>query len=138
MSADDDGQVEFTSLPSPVFIDAARQALLVLSPNHPLHITLSYLVASGTGYGNAKTIDQILEQLKAHGMSLSGKVFQTTLLKATRESDVFIGSGPNGFFLIESLGDACVMRDFYLNRIAAEEHHLGHLVRLARKKGWHL
>jgi hypothetical protein len=64
--------------------------------------------------------------------------FQQTVLAESRGADFFIGSGPRGYFLIETLEDAAAMRDFYERRIAAETQNLGNLQRQAALVGWNL
>jgi hypothetical protein len=120
------------------FINDAQQAVQNLAPGNPLRLTLEFLLANGGGRNNARPMGEVLDHLAANGVVLTGPRFQTSVLKQTRLGSIFIGSGPRGYFLIETPEDAMVMRDFYQSRIASEQLQLDHLRDLAAQMGWQL
>lgn len=113
------------------FLVAAKRKITTLQKSDPLRITLEYLVKNAVGWKNARPQSEIVEHLARKGKRMSINKFQQTILKQTRESDVFIASSQNGCFLIGNQSDAEVMRDFYENRIQAEQRHVNHLKSLA-------
>ena len=120
------------------FADEAEQIMHQLPQGNPLRLTLEYLLACGKGRKNARPMGAVLGHLSANGVQLTGPRFQTTVLKQTRLGSIFIGSGPRGFFLIETPEDAIVMRDFYESRIKSEQQQLDHLRELADQIGWQI
>jgi len=84
----------------------------------------------------------ILEHLEDNGFPMSGPGFQTTILSQCRAGDglgeIFIGSGPHGYFLIAGPDDARVMLDFYESRIASEQERVAHIHRLMQHENWNI
>jgi hypothetical protein len=118
------------------FIYEARRAVAALSRRDPMRITLQFLLTNAVGRENAVPWPQLREHLRREGVPMSKNVFQTSILKQTREGDVFIASGSQGFFLIADRDDAVAMREFYERRIASERARLRRLQRLAQEQGW--
>lgn len=118
------------------FIPAVRREIQQRNANDPVRITLEYLINNGIGQNNPVPLSVIVGHLQSMGISMNETLFQQTILKDSRGSDYFIGSGNRGYFLIETIGDAQKMRDFYQNRIAAEENNLDNLRRLSVAVGW--
>jgi len=52
------------------------------------------------------------------------------LLSRTRESDAFIGSTSDGYFIIDGLADAFACLNFYLKRISVEQRRVESLRQL--------
>jgi hypothetical protein len=101
-----------------------------------MRITLEYLLRHGVGRQNPCSLPEIVAHLNGEGVDISETGFQQTILKDTREGEVFIASSNRGYFLIADEQDAIVMRDFYAHRIEAESRNLRNLQRLARIQGW--
>jgi len=121
------------------FLPAVRREISQRNVNDPVRITLEYLTNNGIGRNNPVPLDVIVKHLQSRGITnMSGTLFQQTILKDSRESDYFIGSGKKGYFLIETEDDALKMRDFYEIRIEAESRNLDNLRRLSRIAGWNV
>lgn len=120
------------------FVPDAQQTIQNLPPGDPMRLTLEFLLLNCRGRQNARPLGHILAHLAANGVNLSGPQFQTTILKQTRLGTIFIGSGPKGFYLIDTPQDAMVMRDFYQSRITSEQQQLTHLRALAHQRGWQI
>lgn len=120
------------------FANEARIVAAALPANDPLKVVLEYLLLNGVGRSNAIPVDGILQELANHGTTISAVEFQQTILKDTRGGDIFIASSNRGYFLIDDIDDARVMKRFYEARIAAESAHLANLHYLASTLGWQL
>ncbi len=116
------------------FVAAAKAKIRQLPANDPTRIVLEFMLKHAVGIQNAKSWRMLSDELEDHAIHMTREQFQQTILKSTREGDIFIGSndhGPGrGYFLIQDKGDASTMQDFYEKRIAAEEAHLTNLKRL--------
>lgn len=114
------------------FVDSARR--YVRETDDPAERALyEYLLANAVGHGNAKSWGAIQAALRRRGISMAQNDFQQTILKRSRsqDSDIFIGSSNNGYFLIETTGDSEMMREFYQSRIASEQANLNRLLELS-------
>jgi len=120
------------------FTQSARQLVQRLPATDALRITLDYMLGNAVGHANATPMQNIIDHLASNGCPMSREQFQQTILKQTRETDVFIGSSTSGLYLIETIDDARAARDFYENRIQAEQTHLDTLRQLAQQQGWAL
>src|ERR1041385_8732958 len=118
------------------FVEAARAQVAELPKGDRTRIVLEFLLARAVGQQRAIPWPKIRDFLLRRGHRLSKNSFQQGILKQTRESAVFIGSGKRGYYLIADADDAREMRDFYLERIASERQRLTRLRRLARECGW--
>ena len=90
------------------------------------------------GRQNSVTLPTIEADLRTRGLNLTTTGFQQTVLAESRSRDYFIGSGRRGYFLIDSHQDAEEMRDFYEERIRAEQQNLANLRRQAAAVGWNI
>jgi hypothetical protein len=119
------------------FANSVAQEVAGLAQDDPYRIVLEHLRQHGRGRANAKPYPEIETELARHGINMSQTQFQQTLLKRTREGDVFIGStdqGPfRGYFLIEDVADAEVAREFYYRRIGGQQANLEQLEDLMRQ-----
>jgi hypothetical protein len=120
------------------FLPAVQREISRRQPNDPVRVTLEYLLQNAVGRQNAVTLPTIVENLRARGVPLTETGFQQTVLAESRDRDYFIGSGRRGYFLIESEQDAAEMRDFYEERIRAEQQNLANLRRQAAAVGWNI
>jgi len=118
------------------FIDAAREAVATLPAGDAMRVTLEFLLANAVGRESAVPWPRLRAHLRARRLPMSKNVFQTSVLKQTREGDVFIASWHRGFFLIADEADVAAMRAFYEARIASEQARLRRLRRLALRQGW--
>jgi hypothetical protein len=118
------------------FLPAVRREIAARSPQDPVRITLEFLLQNGIGRTNSVSIGTIIQHLQTHGITLTPNGFQQSILAESRGADFFIGSGNRGLFLIDSIADAARMRDFYQNRMRAEQQNLNNLMRAAQKVGW--
>lgn len=126
---------DFCHMPRP-FDDAVPSLLDRLSPGSIEYAILKYLWKNARGCSSAKTWEEIVAGCAHSELSSDRRPFQHGLLADSRSGDVFIGSGPNGYFIVVDREDAKVMADFYNTRIATETQHLNHLNALVRKRGW--
>lgn len=121
------------------FLPAVHRAIAAHnSPSDPVGEALKYLLNSAVGHGNAVPLEKVVAHLVSIGISMSPTDFQQTVLAESRNSDFFIGSGPRGYFLINSIDDARAMKEFYEARITAEKRNLDNLERQSRLVGWNL
>ena len=120
------------------FLPAVHREIANRPPQDPVRVTLEYMLRAAVGRANAIPLGTIVSSLSALGIRMTETGFQQTVLAESRGADYFIGSGPRGYFLIETLEDAAEMRDFYARRIAAETQNLNNLVRQATIVGWTL
>ena len=120
------------------FLPAVQRAIQARQPNDPIRLTLEYLSQNGVGHQNPVPLDRIVAHLQTQGVNITNTGFQQTVLKASRAADYYIGSGSRGYFLIDTIDDAIVMRDFYATRIQAEQQNLANLRRQALPFRWNL
>jgi hypothetical protein len=116
------------------FVASARERVERLPVNNPERLILEFLLQNGVGAGRALPWRVIESQLKKHGVRMTREDFQQTHLKSSRENKIFIGSGPSGFFLIQSQSDARKCAAFYRKRIAKETANLENLERLTAEE----
>jgi hypothetical protein len=117
------------------FLPAVQREINSRKRNDRVRITLEYL-QNHVGCNNAVPLRKIVGHLNQRGVSVTGTGFQQTILADSRGADYFIGSGPRGYFLIDSIQDAQEMRNFYENRIRKEKENLASLRRPAAAVGW--
>jgi hypothetical protein len=113
------------------FVESARQ--YVQETENPAERAIyDYLLANAVGHGNAKSWGTIQAALRRRGVSMRQNDFQQTILKQSRSqnSEIFIGSSNNGYFLINTTADAEIMREFYQTRIDSEQVNLNRLLEL--------
>lgn len=120
------------------FIPAVQREINSRQPNDPVRLTLEHLRRRAVGHQNPVTLADMVVLLQTHGINLSVKQFQQSVLAISRDADFFIGSGNRGIYLIDTIDDARVMRDFYVTRIQAEQQNLDNLQRQAVQVGWNL
>jgi hypothetical protein len=120
------------------FLQDARQAAADPATPNEVRLTLEFLLGNAVGRKNARPIDDILQHLAHNGIHMGPSRFQTTILADSRVGDIFIGSGPRGYFLIETDGDARATLEFYESRIASELDRIKHLKQLASVCGWNI
>ncbi|HEX5399918.1 MAG TPA: hypothetical protein VFY06_12815 [Verrucomicrobiae bacterium] len=120
------------------FLPAVQREIQRLLPNDPIRITLEYMSQRAVGHRNPIPLHQIVAHLRAQGIQITNTGFQQTVLAGSRSADYFIGSGSHGYFLIDTIDDAIVMRDFYETRIQAELQNLANLRRQARLVNWNI
>jgi hypothetical protein len=118
------------------FIPAVQRVVARRAANDPVRITLEFLLQNGVGRANSVSIGRIIQHLQTFGITMTSNGFQQSVLAESRGSDFFIGSGNRGLYLIDSEADAARMRDFYQNRMRAEQNNLNNLIRTARSVGW--
>lgn len=120
------------------FLPAVHREIATRPPQDPVRVTLEYMLRHAVGRANAIPLGTIVSSLGALGIRMTETGFQQTTLAESRGADYFIGSGPRGYFLIETSDDAAEMRDFYVRRISAEQQNLDNLRRQAGAVGWAL
>jgi hypothetical protein len=98
------------------FLPAVQREIQRRRSNDPVRITLEYMSQHAVGHQNPVPLGRIVAYLQAQGGDISETGFQQTVLAALRNADYFIGSGSRGYFLIDTIADAIVMRDFYETR----------------------
>lgn len=122
------------------FLQSAQRAVADPATPAAVRLTLEFLLANAVGRNNAIPLHVILDYLADNGHSMSGPGFQTTILSQCRVGnglgEIFIGSGPRGYFLIAGPDDARVMLDFYGSRIASETERVAHIHRLMQQENW--
>jgi hypothetical protein len=96
------------------------------------------MVQHAVGRHNPVTLPTIVAHLQDVGASITETGFQQTVLAASRSADYFTGSGRHGYYLIDTIDDACEMRDFYEVRIRREQQNLDNLRRQAAQSGWNI
>jgi len=119
-------------LPRMPFVDSARARVARLHRTDRERIVLEFLLENAIGAAHAKPWDAIEGHLTTHDVWMSQKQFQQTILKSTREGDIFIGVSRDGYFLINDKGDAEITRAFYRKRIKKELANLENLEQLIR------
>jgi hypothetical protein len=118
------------------FIPAVRREINTRRSRDPVRLTLDFLLQRAVGRGHAVTLANIVKHLRFAGVSVTPTQFQQTILAESRDRDYFIGSNQAGYFLIDTIDDARAMRDFYEERIRAEQQNLDNLRRQAATVGW--
>ena len=113
------------------FVDSARAAVNRLPPGDRTRVVLEYLLQHGLGRQNARPWPDLEAHLSDHGIVMSSKQFQQTILAASRSDEIFIGSNDHGlgrgYFIIQDRADADCAREFYTRRIAAQQANLNRL-----------
>jgi hypothetical protein len=116
------------------FTDAAKAKVKELPPGDRTRVVLEVLLKYAVGIENAQPWPAIERRLRKLKIPLTLQTFQQTILKTTRQGDIFIGSNDHepgkGYFLIKDKKDAETMRKFYEKRIASEKANLKKLNRL--------
>lgn len=120
------------------FLPAVQREINRRQLNDPVRLTLEHLIRRAVGHQNPVTLADMVAHLRTQGVNLSVKQFQQSVLAISRDADFFIGSGNRGIYLIDTIDDARVMRDFYVTRIQAEQQNLDNLQRQAVQVGWNL
>src|SRR5205085_2669564 len=124
---------EFCGMP---FLEAAQLAVKEMPPT-AFSVLLNYLLENGVGSENAKTWGELKKVLSRYNLSMTKRGFQTEVISTRKPtSQIFIGSGQSGYFIIKDAADAEVMATFYRGRIASESGHLKHLIDLMTQTGW--
>ena len=118
------------------FVASAKARIKELSAGDRTRIVLEFLLKHAVGVENAKPWPAIQNRLNKLGVRMTVQVFQQTILRATREGEIFIGSNDHGlgkgYFLIKNKNDAETMKKFYDKRIASEKANLKKLKRLIK------
>jgi hypothetical protein len=120
------------------FLPAVLREIARRQPNDPIRVTLEYMHPAHVGEANAVPLPTIVAHLQGRGINITETGFQQTVLAQSRGADFFIGSGRRGYFLIDTIDDALVMRDFYQARINREQQNLDNLRRQALAVGWQI
>ena len=117
------------------FVAAARDRVRQLDKGDPERAILEFLLKHGVGVHNAKPWRIIERHLEGIGVEMTQVKFQQSILKATREGSIFIGSTDrDGYFLINDRGDVGRVREFYHRRIGKELANLQNLERLEKRQ----
>lgn len=95
-------------------------------------LVLKYLLACAIGHKKAVPLNVLVDYLGSQGHRVDRRWIQNYILVPSRSGPMFIGSSRDGVFLIETIEDYQVMRDWYLDRIASEQHHLSVLENTAK------
>ena len=91
---------------------------------------LEFMRDNGLGVENAKSIDDIIENI---GYEDSYQVFQQLVLVPLKNQEsFFIGSCSKGLFVVVSETDAKKASEFYMSRINSEKRHLDNLEKVMR------
>lgn len=119
------------------FVESARQRVEelqdaedggLLKERKILELMLEHCV----GRANAKTWPELEAILRRNGVEVSQNSFQQQ--HTCRQGDIFIGSNDRqpyrGYFLIQDLQDAELMRSWYENRMASTQANMDNLDRL--------
>jgi hypothetical protein len=120
------------------FVNSARETVQQLPPDNHIRIVLEYMLANAVGRANAVSWGQISAGILDQGVRMTKNTFQHSVLAETRSGPIFIGSSKSGYYLIENQADAEAMRDFYENRIAAEQQNLENLRAQSEVEGWNI
>lgn len=122
------------------FLPAARSYAATLLPGSSRAIILNYLIANAVGSANAVPWGAIYNHLLTYGIAMSQQSFQHGLLADSRSMPCFIGSYDKGkrkgYFIIDTIFDAELMRDWYQDRITKEQYHVDKLRDAANSVGW--
>lgn len=124
------------------FVNNARTRAASLPFGNEEKLVLDFLIVNGVGRMNAQPWGVLEAYLSSNGVSMTQQRFQQGILKQTRENDVFIGSNDHGrsrgYFLIDTIQDAEMMRDWYQRRIDTEQNRLDNLRTRAASRGWRI
>jgi hypothetical protein len=118
------------------FLPAVQREIANRQPGDPIRLTLEYLIQHGIGNQNPVPLREIVQHLNDNGIQISGTGFQQTVLAESRRQDFYIGVGRRGYFIIDTIDDAILTRDFYDTRIQAERRNLDNLRQQASNIGW--
>ncbi len=118
------------------FLPAAQREIGKRQPGDPVRMTLEYMVRHAVGRHNAVPLRDIVDHLNNQGLTVTETGFQQTILAESRSGDYYIGSGHRGYFLIDTIDDARVMKSFYEARIRKENQNLNNLHRQSTVIGW--
>jgi hypothetical protein len=117
------------------FLPAVQREITNRPANDSVRLTLEYLIQHGMGHLHPVPLRQIVEYLNDNGIQISGTGFQQTVLAESRSRDFYIGVGRRGYFIIDTIDDAILTRDFYNTRIQAEQRNLDNLRQQATSDG---
>jgi hypothetical protein len=124
------------------FSNAARLFASTLPPGSAKYEIMHFLITNAVGSSNAVPWSSIEAHLESVGIKMSQQSFQHGLLADTRSLPCFIGSYDKGkrkgYFIIDDIFDAELMRDWYLARMAKEQYHLDKLRSAAQLVGWQI
>jgi hypothetical protein len=116
------------------FVNSAKAMVKALPPGDRTRVVLEVMLKHAVGIDSAQPWQAVERMLKKRGIRITLQTFQQTILKATRQGDIFIGSNDHepgkGYFLIKDKEDAETMQKFYEKRIASEKANLKKLNRL--------
>ena len=122
------------------FLPAVSARIAALPPTEPERIFLEFMEVNAVGRANSKAWSIIESHLHTRGIILNQRQFQQGILKRTREGNVYIGSNDHGvgrgYFIIDEIEDAELMRNWYQTRIDRENVRLAHLRSVAALSGW--
>ena len=118
------------------FLPAVQREINNRPLNDPVRVTLEYFMQRGVGRQNSVTLANIVRHLQRQRLNITETGFQQSVLAESRARDFYIGSGPRGYYLIDTIADAREMRDFYVARMRAERRNLRNLRREAAGLGW--
>lgn len=96
-------------------------------------LVLNYLLDSAIGHKKAVPLDVLVDYLGSEGHRVDRRWIQNHVLVPSRSGPMFIGSSRSGVFLIAAHEDYEAMREWYVNRIASEQHHLSVLDATAKQ-----
>lgn len=94
---------------------------------------VSYLLDNAVGRKNICSWPTIEAHLRTKGFKPSKNAkehFQVSFLGATRDSDSFIGSTNQGYFIINSIQDAYACLSFYIKKISSMQERAENLRKL--------
>ncbi len=119
------------------FVESARQRVAELSDAEDTGLIrerkiLEVMLEHCVGRANAKNWGELERLFEQRGIRVSRNVFQQQ--HTDRQGDIFVGSNDHGevrgYFLIQDLQDAQIMRGWYENRMAATRANMDNLDRL--------
>lgn len=125
------------------FLTAARQFLedpgeLASDPNLDImNDSVAYLTANAVGLENAKSTDDVIAFLNAHGHAINRHQWQINVLGKLREEGIFIASDRvKGLYIIDTREEAERFYIQYGRRIAKQTFRLGMLRLLIDTAHW--
>lgn len=119
------------------FIESARQRVVELVDAEDAGLIkerkiIEVMLEHCAGRENAKTWTELELLFEQRGIRVSRNAFQQQ--HTDRQGDIFIGSNDrgevSGYFLIQDLQDAEIMRNWYENRMASTQANMDNLDRL--------
>mgnify|MGYP000850243332 CR=1 FL=1 len=119
------------------FVESARQRVSELRDAEDAGLIrerkiLEVMLEHCVGRENAKNWGELETLFEQRGIHVSRNAFQQQ--HTDRQGDIFIGSNDrgevSGYFLIQDLQDALIMRNWYENRMAATQANMDNLERL--------